>query len=74
MRRTKVTGVLATAGLAVGLLAAPGANAEIPEPVFTKEVCKEAPREVIRALFGNQGQCVKAANQARKGGDEGPPV
>ena len=68
MRRTKLAGVLATAGLALGLLAAPAATAA---PAPGKEACKRGGYEMLR--FANQGQCVKAANQAAKAGEDFPP-
>ncbi len=68
MRRTTWAGLLASAGLAVGLVVAPGAGAA---PAPGKELCKNGGYQTFG--FANQGQCVKAANQAAKAGDPFPP-
>lgn len=68
-RRTSLVGVLALAGLAVGLLALPSVVSARPAP--GKPACKEGS---FRELgFRNQGQCIKAANEANRAGEPFPP-
>ncbi len=77
-RRTSLVGVLALAGLAVGLLALPSVvSADHRDghdkgggrgPAPGKQACKD--RELG---FSNQGQCIKAANEANRAGEPFPP-
>lgn len=68
MGRRKLAGALTVAGLAVGMLAAPAASGD---PAPGKEACKRGGYKTLP--FANQGQCVKAANQAAKAGEQFPP-
>lgn len=68
MRRNKLAGGLATAGLVIGLL---GASAAGADPAPGKDACKNGGYQLLG--FANQGQCVKAANQAAKTGEPFPP-
>ena len=68
MRRNRLVGSLATAGLVIGLFAAPSAGAA---PALGKDACKNG--GYMPYGFANQGQCVKAANQAAKAGEPFPP-
>ena len=68
MRRKRFAGGLATAGLVIGLLGAPSAGAD---PAPGKDACKNGGYQALG--FANQGQCVKAANQAAKAGEQLPP-
>jgi hypothetical protein len=69
MCRTKSVGALTATAFAVGLLAAPSASAD---PAPGKEACKQGGYQALG--FANQGQCVKAANQAAKAGQPFPPI
>ena len=67
--RKKLTGVLA-AGVIAGLTVFPAGTASA-DPAPGKEMCKNGGHVTLR--FANQGQCVKAANQAAKAGEPFPP-
>ena len=68
MSRNKFVGGLATAGVLIGLFGAAGAGAA---PAPGKDACKNGGYQALG--FANQGQCVKAANQAAKAGEDFPP-
>ena len=68
MRKSRLTAALATVGVAVGLLLSPAATAD---PAPGKEACKNGGYQALG--YANQGQCVKAANQAAKAGEPFPP-
>ena len=66
--RSKTFGTALATGLTIGLVSAAGAGAD---PAPGKEACKNGGFQELG--FANQGQCVKAANQAAKNGEAFPP-
>ena len=70
MRRTKFAGAVATAGVVIGMLVSPAVSAA---PAPGKEACKNGGFQDVPGAFKNQGQCVKAANEAAKAGQPFPP-
>lgn len=66
MRRTKLAGVLATSGLAVGLLAAPIAEAKPIGP--PGQVCKAFLANPAQTMFAGRNAQGKCASFVARGG------